>query len=79
MKHQDFRQIAVDCALEAIEGSVLPSLTRLIDSAAGAQPGIDAETQAADLRTLARQLDDLTAMVEASMKRRQPDPFSTDA
>lgn len=79
MKHQDFRQIAVDCALEAIEGSVLPSLTRLIDTAADAHPGTDAEASAAELRALARQLDDLTAMVEASMPRRHYPPLSTDA
>ena len=79
MIHQDFRQIAVDAAFEAIEGSVLPSLTRMIDTAASADPGVDAETKAAELRELARQLSSLTAMVEATMPRPYPAPFSTEA
>jgi hypothetical protein len=79
MKHQDFRQIAVDAAFEAIEGSVLPSLTRMIDTAASANPGANAEAKAAELRELARQLSSLTAMVEATMPRAYPAPFSTEA
>ena len=79
MIHQDFRQIAVAAAFEAIEGSVLPSLTRMIDTAASADPGIDAETKAAELRELARQLSSLTAMVEATMPKSYAAPFSTEA
>ncbi|MDB5667619.1 MAG: hypothetical protein JWL74_569 [Alphaproteobacteria bacterium] len=79
MFHQDFRQIAVDAAFEAIEGSVLPSLTRMIDTAASADPGIDAEAKAAELRELARQLSSLTAMVEATMPRAYAAPSSTEA
>ena len=80
MKHQDFRQIAVDAAFEAIEGSVIPSLTRMIDTAASANPGADAEAKATELRELARQLSSLTAMVEATMPRTYPAaPFSTEA
>ena len=79
MKHQDFRQIAVDAAFEAIEGSVLPSLTRMIDTAASANPGTDAEAKAAELRERARQLSSLTAMVEATMPRAYAAPFSTEA
>jgi len=79
MMHQDFRQIAVDAAFEAIEVSVIPSLTRMIDTAASANPGTDAELKAVELRELARQLTSLTAMVEASMPSGQTDPFSTAA
>ena len=80
MKHQDFRQIAVDAAFEAIEGSVIPSLTRMIDTAASATAGLDAEAKAAELRELADQLASLTAMVEASLPAQlRPDPFSTEA
>lgn len=79
MIHQDFRRIAVDAAFEAIEGSVLPSLTRMIDTAATANPGVDAEVKAAELRELARQLSSLTAMVEATMPRSYAAPFSTEA
>ena len=79
MIHQDFRQIAVDAAFEAIEGSVLPSLTRMIDTAASANPGVDAETKAAELRELARQLSSLTAMVEATMPGAYAAPFRTEA
>lgn len=80
MKHQDFRQIAVDAAFQAIEGSVIPSLTRMIDTAASATPGVDADAKAAELRELARQLASLTAMVEASLPpQRRPDPFNTEA
>ena len=79
MIHQDFRQIAVDAAFEAIEGSVLPSLTRMIDTAASADPGVNAETKAAELRELARQLSSLTALVVATMPRTYAAPFSTEA
>ena len=79
MIHQDFRQIAIDAAFDAIEGSVLPSLARMIDTAAGARPGVDAAAKAAELRELARQLTSLTAMVEASLPRRYGDPASTEA
>lgn len=61
MEHQDFRHTEIGSAFEAIEGSVLPSLTRLIDTAATARPGIDADVRGAELRTLAEQLDALTA------------------
>ena len=79
MKHQDFRQIAVDAAFEAIEYSVLPSLTRMIDTAASADPGVDAELKAAELRELASQLSSLTAMVEASMPRSYAPAVRTEA
>ena len=59
----------LDRAFEQIEGSVLPSLSMLLDtlldSAAAARPGIDARVHAAEIRTLALHLEDLTRQVEA--------------
>ena len=56
-------------AFEQIEQSILPSLTLIldavIDAAALARPGQDAGTHAAELRTLAVQLEELTRQVEA--------------
>lgn len=66
MKHQDFRGAAIGEAFETIEGVILPSLTHLIDTAAGAQPGMDAEVKAGELRDLARQLDELRALFEGT-------------
>ena len=60
----------IDRAFEQIEGSILPSLSMLLDTlldaAASARPGIDARTHAAELRTLALHLEDLTRQVEAA-------------
>ena len=80
MKHQDFRGAAIAEAFDAIEASILPSLTRLIDSAADAEPGIDAAARADELRTLARELGVLTSLATIAARVRQtaPDPFSTD-
>jgi hypothetical protein len=77
MKHQDFRNVAVGDAFEAIEGCVLPSLTLLIEAAAASEAGIDASARADELRALARQLEMLTAMFEP--RGAQPAPFSTEA
>jgi len=62
MRHETFKHVAVGEAFEAIEGSILPSLTMLIESAAVAQPGDDAVSRADELRALARQLESLTAL-----------------
>ena len=62
MKHEDFRKAALGDAFEALEQLVLPSLEKLINNAAGAQPGLDAEARAETLRELAAQLDELTAI-----------------
>jgi hypothetical protein len=81
VKHQDFRNAAVGEAFEAIEGSILPSLTLLIEAAAAAEPGIDAAGRADELRALARQLEALTALIESGPAKDQPvarDPFSTE-
>jgi hypothetical protein len=59
----------IDEAFEAIEETILPSITMmldtLIDSASLAQPGLDAEAHAAELRALTMQLEALTRQVEA--------------
>jgi hypothetical protein len=68
MSHYDHRHF--DGALERIEQAILPNLSRLLDqvleSAALARPGVDAEAYAAALRKTAcevGQLTDLVAMV----------------
>lgn len=65
MKHQSFKDAAVGEAFETIEGMILPSLTSLIDQASGAQPGVNAELRAEELRVLARQLQALTELFGA--------------
>ena len=56
-----------ETALAGIDKAILPSLSQLldgvIDSAALARPGIDAEAYSAGLRRTARQLDQLTRLV----------------
>ena len=56
-------------AFERIEGTILPSISMmldaLLDAAALARPGIDADVYAAELRTIALQLEALTKQVEA--------------
>ena len=74
MKHQDFRGAAIAEAFDAIEASILPSLTRLIDSAADAEPGIDAAARADELRTLARELGVLTSLATIAARVRQTAP-----
>ena len=59
----------LDEAFEAIEETILPSLSMMLDTlleaAALARPGHDGEVFAAELRTLALQVDELTRQVEA--------------
>jgi hypothetical protein len=63
---------------ERIEESILPSLSlaldALLDSAALARPGKDAEAFAAGLRTLGLQLEALTRKVEAESSAAPIDP-----
>nr|MDP8995280.1 hypothetical protein [Pseudomonadota bacterium] len=63
------RQASLDAAFEQIEQSILPTISLLLDSlldaAAAARPGIDAERYAAELRTMALDVEDLTRRVEA--------------
>ena len=65
MSFVDHRQF--DTALDRIDKAILPSLSRLldgvIDSAALARPGVDAESYSAGLRKTARQVDQLTRLV----------------
>jgi len=59
----------IDQAFGAIEESILPGISTLLDTlldaASGARAGIDAERHAAELRRIGLQLQDLTAQVEA--------------
>ena len=65
MSHIDHRQF--DRALASIDQAILPNLSRLLDgvieSAALARPGADAEAYAASLRKTARQMDQLSRLV----------------
>lgn len=65
MSHIDHRQF--EGALDTIDKAILPGLSRLLDSvldsAALARPGTDAEDYAAGLRKTARQVDQLTRLV----------------
>jgi hypothetical protein len=70
------RQLAE--AFERIEETILPSLSlmldTLLDAAALARPGHDAEAFAAELRTLGLQLEELTRQVEAASPAERIDP-----
>jgi hypothetical protein len=63
------RQLGLDEAFERIEETILPSISMmldtLLDAARAGQPGIDAESYAAELRTIGLQLEELTRQVEA--------------
>ena len=65
MSYVDHRQF--ENALDRIDVAILPSLSRLldsvIDSAALARPGIDAEDYSAGLRKTARQVEQLTRLI----------------
>lgn len=59
----------LDEAFERIEETILPSMSMmldmLLDAASLNRPGVDAEVYAAELRTVALQLESLTREVEA--------------
>lgn len=59
----------LDEAFERIEETILPSISMmldtLLDAATLGQPGIDAEIYAAELRTIALQLEALIKQIEA--------------
>ncbi len=71
-------QRQLDEAFERIEESILPSLSMMLDTlleaAALARPGHDGEVFAAELRTLALQLEALTREVEAVSPAGKIDP-----
>ena len=68
MRYADQKQ-SLDEAFERIEETILPSISMmldtLLDAATLARPGVDASVYAAELRTVALQLEALTKQVEA--------------
>ena len=66
---QPNRKQELDDALASIEESILPGISMmldtLLDAATLGRPGFDAEAYAAELRTIALQLETLTRQVEA--------------
>ena len=62
-------QQSLDATFEAIEETILPCISMMLDSlldaAALARPGIDGDVYAAELRTVAFQLEYLTREVES--------------
>jgi len=74
MSYVDHRQF--ESALDRIDVAILPSLSRLldsvIDSAALARPGVDAEAYAAGLRKTARQVEQLTRLVALVAPHQRP-------
>jgi hypothetical protein len=60
---------AIERAFEEIEERILPGVSVLLDSlleaAAGARPGFDADRHAAELRSMADQVDSLTRQIAA--------------
>jgi hypothetical protein len=71
MSFHNHRQF--ELALERIDQAILPSLSRLLDSvlesAALARPGIDADAYSDGLRRTARQVGQLGALVGAAAQR----------
>ncbi|MEA3062095.1 MAG: hypothetical protein QOJ94_1876 [Sphingomonadales bacterium] len=68
MAQTDTRQ-GLEEAFERIEETILPSLSMMLDTlleaAALARPGHDAEIHAAELRTIGCELESLTREIEA--------------
>lgn len=62
-------RLSLEQAFDRIEESILPSLSMMLDTlleaAALARPGEDGEVYAAELRTIALELEDLTRQIEA--------------
>jgi len=63
-------------AFESIDRSILPSLTslldNLLDSAALARPGVDADLYATELRNTAMRVDALTLLIQGVVSLAQP-------
>ena len=59
----------IDHALDEIEGRILPSMSEILDgvleAAAMARAGIDAEAHGAELRRVVRELQEVTRQMEA--------------
>lgn len=78
------QQQGLDEAFDRIEETILPSISMmldtLLDASALARPGMDAQVYAAELRTIALQLEELTRQVEAiSPARLDPQDYRTAA
>ncbi len=60
--------VQIEEALDRIEKTILPSISlmldTLLDAASLAEPGVDSATYAAELRTVADQLEALTRQME---------------
>ncbi|MBV8687201.1 MAG: hypothetical protein JOZ90_01250 [Alphaproteobacteria bacterium] len=65
---------SLEAAFDGIEGTILPSLSVMLDTlleaASLARPGHDADVYAAELRTIGYQLEALTREVEAASPAR---------
>jgi hypothetical protein len=73
---------SLDEAFDEIEESILPSISMMLDTlleaAALARPGRDADAYAAELRTIALQLEELIQQVEnISPARMDPEEYRT--
>ena len=72
MGYADAQQSLTE-AFTQIEESILPSISMMLDTLLDAsslcQPGVDADVYAAELRTIALQLESLTKDVEALSPR----------
>ena len=78
------QQQGLDEAFDRIEETILPSISMmldtLLDAAALARTGHDREAYAAELRTIALQLEELTRQVEAiSPARLDPQDYRSGA
>jgi hypothetical protein len=64
-----YQQRDIDETFERLEETILPTISMMLDAlmeaAEKGQPGIDVEIYAAELRTVALQLEALTKQVEA--------------
>jgi hypothetical protein len=83
MVHPEHQQ-SLDEAFERIEETILPCISMmldtLLDAVAAGQSGMDSEIYAAELRTIALQLDALTKQVDAvSPKRVDPQGYRLSA
>jgi hypothetical protein len=63
-------RLSLEQAFDRIEATILPNLSMvleaLLDAATAARAGEDADAQAAELRAIALQLEELTRQVEAT-------------
>ena len=71
-------KLDVDEALHRIEGTILPSISLMLDTlldvAEHARPGGDSAVHAAEIRTVALQLEALTRQMDALAPSAQAEP-----